>query len=147
MSNALGVVLLSGDRVLVPFEMIAGTRQVSSFVVISGDNRQVFSLAENEKDVGPVKVNRLDLSYDKIDAWLNQHKSDCEEISPKDVRVTESSFRYDGGVETIIYAVDLIEADGRTLRMSREGAAYPYTLALTGFLDAVLSCRSPSPRS
>lgn len=55
----------------------------------------------------------------------------AEELFPKEVRVTEWSFVYQGSIETVIYAIDMIGMDGRILRMCRDGAAYPYGLLLT----------------
>ena len=130
MSDTIGNILLNAERILVPYETIAGGKQVSSFVIFSSSGRGLFSLVENEKDVGPVRLSRVDLPDDKLSVWLEERKNECEIIAPKEVRVTEWSFWYDGAVETVIYAIELYGADGRMLRMSRDGAAYPYCLLL-----------------
>jgi hypothetical protein len=129
-SNEIGSLLVGAERIIVPYETIAGSRQVSSFVIVFEGRHEVFSLSENDKDIGPVKLNRVDLSQEKIASWLEQRQDEYEEISPKDVRVTMWSFPYEGTTETVIYAIDLLASDGRKLRMSRDGAAYPYSLAL-----------------
>jgi hypothetical protein len=129
-SDEISNLFLKGEKTIVPYEIIRGGKQVSSFVVLSGDIHTVFSLTENENDIGPVKITRSDLTDEKIRTWLSEQEGQYEEISPKEVRITEWSFWYEGGIETVIDGIALLGSDGRTLRLCREGAAYPYGLLL-----------------
>ena len=127
---SIGETFLEGTSVIVLFDLIGGAKQVSTFVMVSGEKREVFSLKENEQDIGPVRLNRINLPEDKIESLLKEYDGRCEKLSVEEARVTERSFLYGGAVETVIYAIDLFGSDGKKLTMRLEGAAYPYTLAL-----------------
>lgn len=131
MSDKMNSIFLNAEKVIIPIEVFPkGERQMSSLVTVVGDTYTVFMLQENEKDVGPVKLIRSDLTSDVIKAWLSEQEVQPMEVSPKEVRITEWSFWYEGQIETIISGITLSEVDGRTLRFCREGAPYPYGLLL-----------------
>lgn len=124
-------IFLNAEKIIIPIDaIIKGDPQVSSFVTVIGDTYAAFTLNENEKDIGPVKLNRSDLTSDRIKTWLLKQAGQYAEILPKEVHITEWSFWYEGQIETVIDSITLVAADGRTLRLCREGAAYPYGLLL-----------------
>jgi hypothetical protein len=140
-------ILLGAEKIIVPIDVIIrGNRQVSSFVTIVGDTYTVFTLTENEKDIGPVRITKSDLTSDRIKAWLSEQEVQPVEVSPKEVRITKWSFWHEDQIETVIDGVTLLGADGRTLRLCREGAAYPYGLLLKDSLDAQEAAQSPRAR-
>lgn len=130
MSHKVGEELLKAKILTIPFEVIAGGRQVSSFLVDSGDERGVYNLVENERDIGPVELRKVALSDEQIQEWLKGLEGRYETISPTEVRVSERSFRYEGEVETAVHSIQITSGDSQVLYMSRNGAAYPYTLVL-----------------
>ena len=140
-------ILLGAEKVIIPIEVIIrGDRQVSSFVTVVGDTYTVFTFCENEKDIGPVKITKSDLTSDRIKAWLSEQDVQPVEVSPKEVRITEWSFWHEGQIETAIHGITVSGVDGRTLRLCREGAAYPYGLLLKDGLDAQAGAESVTAR-
>jgi hypothetical protein len=130
-------ILLGAEKVIIPIEVFPkGERQVSFLVTVVGDTYTVFILKENEKDVGPVKLIRSYLTSDSVKAWLSEQEVPPLEVLPKEVRITEWSFWHKGQIETVISGITMLGADGRTLRLCREGAPYPYGLLLKEGLDA-----------
>jgi hypothetical protein len=134
-SDRVNDILLNAEKIIVPFEEIRGDRQVSSLVALVGGIYTVYSLTENEKDIGPVKITRSDLTSDRIKVWLSEQEGQYAEVSPREVRITEWSFWHEGQIETVIYGIALLGSDGRALRLCREGAAYPYGLLLKDSSD------------
>lgn len=131
MSDKINAILLNAEIIIIPIDVvIKGEQQVSSFITVVSDTYTMFTLTENAKDVGPVKITRSDLTSDRIKTWLSEQEGQYIEVSPREVRITEWSFWHEGQIETVIYDITLLGTDGRALRLCREGAAYPYGLLL-----------------
>ena len=122
-------ILLNGGNLVIPFDVIAGGRQVSS-IITTKDRWTAFNFMESPKDVGPIGFVRSEVDGDQLRGWLDQKGRQYAEISPREVRITEWSFWHDDVVEKVIYEIMLLDANGRVLRLCREGAAYPYGLLL-----------------
>lgn len=123
--------LLQGQRTIIPFEEIGGAKQVSSIVVCAEGKYASYSFIDSDdKYLGPIALRKADVPSESIEAWLSTQEGQSETVLPARVDIIESSFFIDGKVEAVIEGIDIVGRDGRTLRMRREGAAYPYGLVL-----------------
>lgn len=123
--------ILGSQKVILPFEEIAGARQISSIVTFDGETYTSYSLVDDADNyLGPVDIRKAEVPSDGIRDWLGGQEGKYEATAPARLDLIESSFFLNGKIETVIEGIDIVGRDGKRLKMRREGAAYPYGLVL-----------------
>ncbi len=128
--NELSAALLKSDKVIIPFEIAGGGKQVSTIVTVHESRYAAFDFTgDSDKFLGPIAWRRSQLSSEQIQSALDGHNAQ-HEIAVSKIDITISSFVLNGQCESVIESIDLFGAGGHSLKLKRQGAAYPYCFLL-----------------
>jgi hypothetical protein len=130
-SDKVMKMLLYAENVIVPFETINGTCEVSSLIIMKSSDYQLFNfIEEDDGPMGPIDLIESDNSSDQIKRFIAASGDDYVSGVVENINFTRSSTIFHDRFENVIEAIDLFMTDGRILQMRRSGAGYPYSLAL-----------------
>lgn len=130
MSGALIEQLLKSEQIIIPYEELRGTKQVSSVVFRVGSEFSSLSFIDDDRNFGPIGLINSGLSSNEVEKWIKSPDTRSETIVINELRASKRFFLSVGGYAEEMTEIVFIESGGRTLRLSTQGASYSYGFIL-----------------
>jgi hypothetical protein len=117
--------LLSADTVIISFEILYGEKNVNAIVTVRGDELALFHFEDDEA------LNRSPQTSADLMAAIQSLKEHVVLQGPISVEATTTWTTSGAKPRVAVHGLTLSETRGKSVKLSRDGAVYTYSMSLS----------------